>query len=326
MKAIPLVLCALGVWLLLPANAAGCSESARLLRYACSFDVRDDFHEASAVCHDNSVPDSECFDGAAEERGEGIDECNEVFDARLELCDALEDAAHEPEFGPEFAGNFVNPLLIGNGVAPNPYLPLVQGNQWVYEGTFLDDDGEMVTETITVTVTDKTKLSHGITCLVVNDIAEEDEQLIESTDDWFAQDVDGNVWYCGEISGEFETFDGDDPETPELVETEGSWKAGRDGAKAGILLPRVPTPGDIIRQEVAFGDAEDAVEIVSTSASESAPAAACSGNCLQTRDFTPLEPDANEHKYYAPGIGLIVEIDLDSGERVELIQAPGGGS
>ena len=124
MKAIPLVLCALGVWLLLPANAAGCSESARLLRYACSFDVRDDFHEASAVCHDNSVPDSGCFDAAAEERGEGTDECNEVFDARLELCDALDDAVHEPEFGPEFAGNFVNPLLIGNGVTPNPYLPL----------------------------------------------------------------------------------------------------------------------------------------------------------------------------------------------------------
>ena len=101
--------------------------------------------------------------GAAEERGEGIDECNEVFDARLELCDALEDAVHEPEFGPEFAGNFVNPLLIGNGVAPNPYLPLVQGNQWVYEG-----GGEIVT----VTVLDKTKLIDGVTCRVVNDVVE----------------------------------------------------------------------------------------------------------------------------------------------------------
>ena len=78
--------------------------------------------------------------------------------------------------------------------------------------------------------------------------------------------------------------------------------------------------------EVSYGDAEDAIEIVSVTETEVAPGGACAGDCLMTRDFTPLDPEANEHKYYAPGIGLILEIDLESGDRVELIQFQGAGS
>ena len=137
--------------------------------------------------------------------------------------------------------------------APNPYLPLVPGNRWEYEGTFIDDDGEAVTETITVTVTGDTKLIDGVTCAVVTDVETEDDVVIESTDDWFAQDVDGNVWYCGEISRNFEVFGGDDPEEPELVDTEGSWKAGRERAKAGHFAScsargrRRHSPGSLLR-------------------------------------------------------------------------------
>ena len=57
-----------------------------------------------------------------------------------------------------------------------------------------------------------------------------------------------------------------------------------------------------------------------------APGGTCADTCLQTRDFTPLEPEVNEHKYYAPGIGLIVEINLEDDERVELVQFVGVGS
>ena len=160
----------------------------------------------------------------------------------------------------------------------------------------------------------------GILCVVVRDFAEEDEEIIEDTDDWFAQDVDGNVWYCGEISQNFEFFDGDEPEEAELVDIDGSWKSGREDAKAGMLLPFEPEVGQVFRQELLITDAEDAVEILSLEGSESAPAAVCNSNCLVTRDFTPLKPDVNENKYYAPGIGLIVEIDPESGERVELIE------
>lgn len=99
----------------------------------------------------------------------------------------------------------------------------------------------------------------------------------------------------------------------------------RDGGKAGVLLPFSPTPGDVIRQEVKYTDAEDVVEILSLTATESSPGGSCAGDCLQTPDFTPLEPDVEEHKFYVPNIGLIVELDLDSGERLELIDFTPGG-
>jgi hypothetical protein len=298
------------------AQEDGCAASARLLRYACAADVRDDFFTATAQCLDTSATDDACFEAAEEELDEARDECHEIFGARLEICEALDDASHEPAFGPAFAAEFVNPADIGGGVAPNPYFPLVPGNRWVYES----ED-----ETVTVEVLEETKLIDGITCVTVNDVVTEDDIVVEDTDDWFAQDVDGNVWYCGEIALNYELFDGDDPELPELVDVEGSWKHGRDGAEAGMLIPLAPELGQIIRQEVKYADAEDAIEILSITATESAPGGACVENCLQTRDFTALEPDAEEHKYYAPGIGLIVEVDPDSGERLELIEFQGVG-
>ena len=149
------------------ADEFGCSESARLLRYACEFDTREGFFETNAVCLDSSAPEDECFAAAEDEFAEDREECEDVLEARLEVCEALDDAVHEPAFGEDFAANFVDPLLIGNGITPNPYLPLVQGNTWTYEGTSIDEDsGEEETEIITVTVTGDTKLIQGITCLV----------------------------------------------------------------------------------------------------------------------------------------------------------------
>ena len=201
-------------------------------------------------------------------------------------------------------------------IAPNPWFALVPGKLWVYEG-----DGE----TIEVEVTGDTKLIDGFTCIVVIDTATEDGVVVEKTNDWCAQDVAGNVWECGEIARNFEIFEGDDPATPDLVDIDGSWKAGRDGSEPGILLPFDPQVGDVFRQEVAYGEAEDAVEILSITADEAAPGGSCAGDCLMTADFTPLEPGVEENKYYVPGIGLIVEINPDTGERVELeLFTPGG--
>jgi len=298
-------------------DAFGCSQSARLLRYACAHDLRDSFFTATAQCLDNIIVDNACLEAAATEADEGGEECGEVLEARLNLCESLGDAAHEPAFGELFAPSFVDPTQIGVTVQPNPYFPLVAGNRWVFEG-----DGERVV----VLVKNETKLIDGVTCVVVNDVVTEDGILVEDTDDWFAQDTDGNVWYCGEIARDYELFEGDNPQTPELIEIGGSWKAGREGAEPGILLPAIPVMGDVIRQEVLYGDAEDVIEILSLTATEAAPGGSCTGNCLQTRDFTPLDGEANENKYYAPGIGLIVEIDLNTGDRVELMEFTGVGS
>lgn len=295
---------------------AGCAASAQTQRLACEFDLRDDFFTSSAICLDSTAGDSECFDDAEAEFDEGLEECDEVLEARLDLCETLDDATHDPEFGPDFAANFVDPLEIGSTIAPNPWFALVPGNVWVYEG-----DGE----TIEVEVTGDTKLIDGITCIVVIDTATEEDVVVEITNDWYAQDTVGNVWYCGEISENFEEFDGDETSGPELVDIDGSWKAGRDGAEAGILLPFDPQVGDVFRQEFAQTDAEDAIEILAIDASEVAPGGSCDGTCLMTMDFTPLEPDAVENKFYAPGIGLIVELDPETGDRVELVSFTGVG-
>lgn len=299
-----------------------CTKSAKFLKYACGFEARDDYLSTIAICLNESDGDNkkECLRDARIAQKEAYKECREVLKARKSLCANIGEEPYDPPFSEDFSQDFVDPREIGKTVTPNPYFPLIAGNQWIFEGTSINEEGEEETETVTVTVTEDTKLINGINCVTVIDVAEVDEEIQEITDDWYAQDVYGNVWYCGEVSRNFEVFEGDEPENPELVDLEGSWKAGRDGAKAGILLPSVPQVGDVIRQEVAWGDAEDVIEILATDASEAAPAASCTNSCLQTYDFTPLDSEAQEHKFYVPGIGLIVEVDLTTGDRVELIE------
>ena len=301
-------------------EAASCSSAAASLRRACAFEVLDEFFLGRARCaHSGDAAEAGlCIEEVADERDEALVECGDVTTARLELCTALNDAIHEPLFGPAYAPGFVDPAAIGDTVAVNPYFPLIEGTEWVYEGSY-EEDGEMITEVITITVTDRIKLIDGIRCRVVRDVVEIDGELVEDTDDWFAQDQAGNVWYCGEESKDYEFFEGDEPPLPELVAIDGSFKSGRDGDEAGILLPAAPVVGDIFRQEMSVANAEDVIEILATDGSEAVPAAACNGDCLVTRDFTPLEPDAEENKYYAPGIGKILEIDIESGDRVELV-------
>lgn len=303
-------------------ESVSCTSAANSLRRACEFEALDEFFIGVATCAHNATEADAglCLETYAEDRDEVLEECGAVTAERLNLCVATNDASHNPDFGPDFVANFIDPLLIGVSEQINPYFPMTQGAEWVFEGTF-EEDGEMVTEVITITVTDKIKLVDGIRCLVVRDVVEIDEELIEDTDDWFAQDVDGNVWYCGEEVKDYETFDGDVPAIPELVAIDGSFKAGRDGDEAGIQLPFTPVVGDIFRQEVSFANAEDAIEILAIDSDESSPAVSCNNNCLQTRDFSPLDPGVEENKYYVPGVGKILEVDLETGDRFELISS-----
>lgn len=290
-------------------NKKYCSKTASLASKACISEIKDDYWIAKAICL--NTPDkgdrAECDADAKDDQKEGRFLCKDQFKARKELCSLIGEGQYDPDFDP---ANFVDPDDIGDTVAVNPYFPLIPGAWWVYEG------GD---EVITVVVTEKTKLIDGVTCRVVNDVVEDAGEVIEDTDDWYAQRTNGDIWYCGELARDFETFEGDDPEDPELVEIEGSFKAGRDGDKPGLLLPFEPQVGDAYRQEMSLGNAEDAVEVLSISGDEAAPEAGvnCNSNCLVTRDFSPLNPGAEENKYYAPGIGLILE--TDEGDRTELV-------
>ncbi len=304
---------------------ASCSANAASLKQACGYEVLDEYFVGAAQCADTSSGDEavDCMAELDEEYQEISVECGDIYEARLEVCNELNDEIYEPAFGSDYTANFIDPLEIGATITPNPYFPLVQGHEWLYRGEF-EEDGENIVETVRIIVTNKTKLIDGITCLVVQDIVHKNGKLVEDTDDWFAQDIDGNVWYCGEEVKDYEYFEGDEPPIPELVAIDGSFKAGREGDKAGISLPASDTAevGDIIRQEVSWANAEDTIEILAfDNNDQSIIGFECVNNCLKTRDFSPMDPGIEEEKYYLPGIGRILEYDSEEPDaRMELIE------
>jgi hypothetical protein len=208
------------------------------------------------------------------------------------------DETYDPSIDP---ADFTNSTTIDN-----PLLPLVPGTTYSYVG------GD---ESIEVTVTDDTKVILGVSCVVVRDTVTLDGEVVEDTLDWYAQDNDGNVWYMGEDTEEYE--DG------VVVSTEGSWEAGVDGAKPGIVMhANQPPVGEPYQQEYYACEAEDQAEVVSLDEAVTVPFGQYD-NCLQTRELTPLEPDVNEYKYYCPDVGLVLEVDIASGDRTELTQVTG---
>jgi hypothetical protein len=198
---------------------------------------------------------------------------------------------------PPAASDFVD-------VIDNPWMPWRVGTRWSFLGKTADG-----TERTVVTVTDRTRVVAGVTTTVVRDVVHLDGKLLEDTDDWYAQDSDGNVWYFGEDTTEY---------TGTKADTSGSWEAGVDGARAGIAMPAHPAVGDHYRQEYYRGEAEDEAKVLALDASASVPYGNLSG-LLQTKDYTRLEPTADEHKFYARGVGVVLEVGLHEKDRTQLV-------
>ena len=158
------------------------------------------------------------------------------------------------------------------------------------------------TESNQVYVTYGTKDILGVQTTVVRDVAWDEGVLVEDTLDWYAQDTGGNVWYLGELATNYEY---DDEGNFIGTNTEGSWEAGVDGALPGYLMPANPQVGDLYYQEFYLGEAEDEAEVISLNESIAIDLDNYD-NVLQTREFTNLEPDAFELKYFAPGVGQIL--------------------
>jgi hypothetical protein len=196
-------------------------------------------------------------------------------------------------------------------VIDNPYLPLPVGAKWTYTET--DSAGDV--QTITVEVTAETRAILGITATVVHDIVMEGDEVIEDTFDWYAQDTAGNVWYLGEDTKELEGG--------EVVSTEGSWEAGVDGAQPGVIMPADPAAGSSYRQEHYAGQAEDEATILFVG-ERVAVGETEYEDVVVTRDTTPLEPDVVELKFYAPGVGLVLELGISPElTREELTEVSG---
>ena len=190
----------------------------------------------------------------------------------------------------------------------NPWMPFAVGARWVYRET----DGEGGEQKVEVTVLDETREIMGIEARVVHDVVTENGELVEDTFDWYAQDADGNVWYLGEETKEFENG--------KVATTAGSWEAGVDGAQPGILVPAEPEDGMTYRQEYYAGEAEDAAEVLSLDEKVEVPFGSYE-NVLMTKEFTPLQPDVLEHKFYARGVGMVLALAISGGsDREELVE------
>jgi hypothetical protein len=186
----------------------------------------------------------------------------------------------------------------------NPYWPMTPGSRWVYrEGA----------QRIVVTATHRTKVvAAGVTARVVHDRATEDGQVVEDTFDWYAQDAKGNVWYLGEDTTEYENG--------KPVSKHGSWEAGVDGASAGIIMLAHPRVGRRYREERYPGHAMDGAKVLSRGEQVQVPYGHFR-HVLMTKNFNPLEPKVLEYKWYARGVGPVLEIGVSGGsDRAVLLR------
>ena len=222
-----------------------CSKTSQDALTSCAAGVQSDFWLAVAICDNLPTPEKRiaCNQRAVNTQISATRLCNAQFNARQNVCSALGSAAYNPIINP---ANFVTTI-------DNPLFPLTPGTTFIYEGQ--TEDGFEHDE---VVVTHNTKVILGVTCVEVKDTVTVDGALEEQTLDWYAQDKAGNVWYFGENSLEY--ADG------LVVGIGGSWTAGVDGAKPGIIMKAHPKVGDEYRQEFSVGTAEDMAKVITPNA------------------------------------------------------------
>jgi hypothetical protein len=198
----------------------------------------------------------------------------------------------------------------------NPYWPMSPGTKWVYSET----DTKGTRQKVVVEVTHKTKMiANGIEARVVRDTVTENGAPVEITDDWYAQDKAGNIWYLGEYVSNYKNG--------KVVDHGGSFEAGVDGAQPGIAMPANPEPGLSYRQEYYKGEAEDKAAIITVGEEQvQVPFGYFNKDVLMTRDLVPTEPKVQELKFYARNVGPLLSVHTDgAGGRAELVSYSQGG-
>jgi hypothetical protein len=195
----------------------------------------------------------------------------------------------------------------------NPYWPMPVGRAWHLHVS--NPQGESLQETITVENQTR-KIADGVTARVVHDVVYDHGKASEITDDWYAQDSQGNVWYFGEDTTSIDLKTG-------KRDSSGSFEAGKNGADAGIAMPANPTVGLTYREEYYKGHAEDRSKVLATGQQVEAPAGHFTGAIL-TDDTSPIEPTVSEYKLYAKGVGPVVAVSVSGeSEREDLISYGG---
>jgi hypothetical protein len=192
----------------------------------------------------------------------------------------------------------------------NPQWPMRVGSRWVYR---VVDSSDLSVQHDVITVTDHTKLmADGIEARVVHDVVTDHGDPVEVTNDWYAQDKRGNVWYFGEHTIVYVHGKPVD---------NGSWEAGVNGNLPGVALPARPRVGLTYREEYSKGVAEDQSRVLALDEQAQVPAGHFKG-VLMTEDFSPIERGVSELKFYAKGSGqAVLAVDVSGGtDREELIR------
>jgi hypothetical protein len=189
----------------------------------------------------------------------------------------------------------------------NRWYPLKPGSRYRYRG--VKEGVHMVDK---LHVTHRTKTILGVRTTVVHDVILIHGKPREVTDDWYAQDRDGNVWYFGERTKELDPHGN-------VTSREGSFRAGVDGARAGLFFPGHPRVGQSARQEFYRGHAEDHFKILDRNAPVSVPFVS-TRHAIRTKEWTPLEPGVVDNKYYVAGVGTVREAAVKGPvERLRLV-------
>lgn len=204
---------------------------------------------------------------------------------------------------PSLTARTTPPPAAFHGHATNAYFPLEPGTVWVLRGR---EDGRHFRER--VLVTHHTKRVDGVRTRVVRDVVRRaDGSVAERTRDWYATDDTGRVWYFGEATATYDRHG-------QVIDREGSWQAGVDGAEAGTIMPAHPRATQAFRQEFRRGEAEDQAWIVQRGARVRTPAGRFR-HVVRSFEWSRLEPEVVSTKFYAPGVGLVLERDVAGGNE-----------
>ncbi len=217
-------------------------------------------------------------------------------------------ASHRARSCPPSASAPIRPADF-TGRVDNPWFPLAPGSVYRFRGT----EGRKATRE-RIVVTHRVKRILGVPNVVLDDRLYRDGHLAEKTTDWYTQDRRGNVWYFGEATATIAA-------SGRVISREGSFEAGKHGARPGIFMPAHPRVGQCFHQERFPGHAEDTFRVASLHAKVRVPGAA-SGRALATTEKTVLEPGVLDGKVYVRGIGTVREYTIhspDPPERLELV-------
>ena len=186
----------------------------------------------------------------------------------------------------------------------NPLFPLSSLGPKTFEGRDTDPDtGAVLAARLESAVLGKTRKVAGVEVLVLEEKVFANDELIERALDFFAQHDDGTVYYFGELV--------DNYENGKIVDHDGSWLAGKNGAEPGIVMPADPFVGQTFNQENAPGVAEDQSRVLALDENVKTPAGKFKG-CAKFEDTNPLDsPPTTEFKWFCPGVGLVRDVDAE---------------